>query len=160
MKEGIDYKRLCHKIIALWRDNKVPLNDGATEQELSEFEIQLGLALPADFRYFYSQVNGMPDLESDARLFSLWSISRMIQETDGITFDRNESPLVPFPRCLRLIRPCQSSFAVLAPFFCTGDDSTIEVSVEPYTLNLPMIFSKCETDEAATLKTKESLPLT
>jgi hypothetical protein len=69
-----------------------PLNDGATEQELSEFEIQLGLTLPADFRYFYSQVNGMPDLESDARFFSLWSISRMIQETDGITFDRTITP--------------------------------------------------------------------
>src|SRR5262245_103241 len=34
----------------------------------------------------------MPDLESDARLFSLWPLSRMIQETGGIVFDRTVTP--------------------------------------------------------------------
>jgi cell wall assembly regulator SMI1 len=80
----------------------VPLNAGATEQELSEFEMRFGLTLPPDFRYFYSQVNGMPDLESDARLFSLWPLSRMIQEADGIVFypqlprHESKSPLATF----------------------------------------------------------------
>ena len=92
MKEGLDYKQLYHKIVTLWREDNVRLNAGATEQELSEFEIRFGLTLPPDFRYFYSQVNGMPDLESDARLFSLWPLSRMIQETGGIVFDRTVTP--------------------------------------------------------------------
>ena len=34
----------------------------------------------------------MPDLESYARLFSLWPLSRMIQETGGIVFDRTVTP--------------------------------------------------------------------
>jgi SMI1/KNR4 family protein SUKH-1 len=92
MNDGLDYKKLCHKIVSLWQDDNVPLNAGATEQELSEFEMRFGLTLPPDFRYFYSQVNGMPDLESDARLFSLWPLSRMIQEADGIVFDRTVTP--------------------------------------------------------------------
>jgi len=49
MKEGSDYKQLCHKIVSLWRDDNVPLNAGATEQELSEFEMRFRLTLPPDF---------------------------------------------------------------------------------------------------------------
>jgi cell wall assembly regulator SMI1 len=59
----------------------VPLNAGATEQELSEFEIRFGLTLPPDFRYFYSQVNGMPDLESD-----------IFRESGAILIRQGESP--------------------------------------------------------------------
>lgn len=60
----------------------------------------------------------------------------------------------------RVIAILQSSYTPRASCFLTGEDSTMEVAVEPHTLNFPMTSSRCSTDRTATLKMKESGPLT
>jgi hypothetical protein len=83
---------LTQQIISQWQLENVPLNPGATEAELAAFEEHHDLALPAEFRYFYSVVNGMPDLESDKYLFSLWPLARMTEEYGGVVVDYASSP--------------------------------------------------------------------
>jgi len=52
MTQEFDYKKLSHQLIQQWRDENVPLNPGATTDELSAVEERIGRALPEDFRYF------------------------------------------------------------------------------------------------------------
>jgi len=72
-----DYTILAHKVVERWRNENVPLNDGATEDELLAFEKRFALTLPPDFRYFYSLVNGMTDSESDKHFFCLWPLEEI-----------------------------------------------------------------------------------
>jgi hypothetical protein len=78
------YRQLCQQLIDQWRQEKVPLNPGATEQELAAFENRLALRLPADFRYFYSLANGMTNSDTDKFFFNLWSFSQMLTTREGI----------------------------------------------------------------------------
>ncbi len=85
------YKLFSRLIIERWQHQRVRLNSGATEQELVDFEKLLSVNLPADFRYFYSLVNGMNDV-SDEHLFQLWSLSEITTANEGITI--NEPPFI------------------------------------------------------------------
>ena len=88
MTQERDYKKLSHRLIEQWRNQNVPLNPGATEQELSDLEKRFGLTLPEDFRYFYSLVNGMPDCEVDDHLFNLWPLSKISESITKGEIDR------------------------------------------------------------------------
>lgn len=83
-----DFTILAHKVVENWRNEQIPLNAGATEDELLAFEKRFALTLPPDFRYFYSLVNGMTDYESDKYLFSLWPLEWIAKE-----IERSRSPL-------------------------------------------------------------------
>ena len=65
MSEARHYKLLTRLILEKWQHQRVKLNPGATEQELVDFEKLLSVNLPADFRYFYSLVNGMNDVSDE-----------------------------------------------------------------------------------------------
>src|SRR5262245_4662540 len=91
-----DFKTLAHKVIENWRNEHVPLNAGATEEELLAFEKRFALTLPPDFRYFYSLVNGMTGYESDKYLFSLWpldGIATEIERSRTLLEERDEGTL-------------------------------------------------------------------
>jgi hypothetical protein len=77
-----DFKTLAHKAIENWRDEQASLNAGATDDELLAFEKRFALALPPDFRFFYSLVNGMADCDMDNHLFSLWPLDRIATEIE------------------------------------------------------------------------------
>jgi len=77
-----DFTTLAHSVIENWRNENVPLNAGATEDELLDFEMRFALTLPPDFRYFYSLVNGMSDYESDKYFFSLWPLDWIATEIE------------------------------------------------------------------------------
>lgn len=88
-----DFTTLAHSVIENWRNENVPLNAGATEDELLAFEKRFALTLPPDFRYFYSLVNGMTDYESDKYLFSLWPlewIATAIERSRALLEERDE----------------------------------------------------------------------
>jgi|ERR1051325_4896033 cell wall assembly regulator SMI1 len=74
------YKESVLQLIRYWRSQGVQINLGATEQELDAFENRFDLSLPVDFRFFYSVVNGMPGLDMDEYLFSLWPLQRIVTE--------------------------------------------------------------------------------
>src|SRR5262245_4168824 len=91
VEEG--FKTLAHEVIKNWRNGHVPLNAGATEDELLAFEKRFALMLPPDFRYFYSLVNGMTGYESDKYLFSLWpleGIATGIERSRSVLEERDE----------------------------------------------------------------------
>jgi len=72
-----DFTALAQKVVEQWRNENVPLNTGATEDELLSFEKRFALTLPPDFRYFYSLVNGMTEFESDKYFFYLWPLEEI-----------------------------------------------------------------------------------
>jgi hypothetical protein len=84
-----DFKALAHKVVEQWRNENVPLNPGATEDEFLAFEKRFALTLPPDFRYFYSLVNGMTDYLTDEYLFSLWPLEGIAKEIE-ISRSRSE----------------------------------------------------------------------
>lgn len=75
---------ISQQVIRFWRKEKVSFNAGATEEEISLFERSYQLSLPPDFRYFYTQVNGMPDGLADEWLFSLWSLQEISKHSEGV----------------------------------------------------------------------------
>lgn len=75
---------ISQQVIRFWRQEKVSLNLGATEEEISLFESRYQLLLPPDFRYFYTQVNGMPDGLTDEWLFSLWPLQDISKHPVGV----------------------------------------------------------------------------
>jgi hypothetical protein len=94
VEEG--FKTLAHEVIENWRNEHVPLNAGATEDELLAFEKRFALTLPPDFRYFYSLVNGMTDYESDKYLFSLWPLgwtATEIEKSRTLLEERDEGTI-------------------------------------------------------------------
>ena len=80
VEEG--FKTLAHEVIENWRNENASLNAGATEDELLAFEKRFVLALPPDFRFFYSVVNGMADCDMDNHLFSMWPLDRIATEIE------------------------------------------------------------------------------
>jgi hypothetical protein len=86
------FTHLTQQVVRQWQLENVRLNAGATEAELAAFEEHYDLALPAEFRHFYSVVNGMPDLEADQHFFSLWPLARMIEENEGVLVERSSPP--------------------------------------------------------------------
>lgn len=79
------------EIVALWREERTPLNAGATEAALARLEQLLGVPLPKDVRAFYSLADGMPDDHYDACQLSFWSIERIVRERAA------EAPAEPAP---------------------------------------------------------------
>jgi|SRR5262245_27726576 len=77
-----EFKKLAHEVIENWRNENASLNAGATEDELLAFEKRFALALPPDFRFFYSLVNGMAACDMDNHLFSLWPLDRIATEIE------------------------------------------------------------------------------
>src|SRR5262245_35586187 len=77
-----DFKTPAHKVIKNWQNENASLNAGAIEDELLDFEKRFALALPPDFRFFYSLVNGMADCDMDNHLFSLWPLDRIATEIE------------------------------------------------------------------------------
>lgn len=84
MSEANDYKELSARLIERWQKENLKLNAGATDQELTAFEKHYDLILPADIRYFYSMVNGMHEWDMDQVMFSLWPLSRIQENTEGV----------------------------------------------------------------------------
>jgi hypothetical protein len=70
------------RILERWRGQGVPLNPGASPQDLAALEVFLGCALPADVRRFYERANGMQELAHDSKMVSFWSIDRILREGD------------------------------------------------------------------------------
>jgi hypothetical protein len=68
------------RMLARWREERVPLNPGATAPQLESLERLLALPLSADLRTFYSAANGMEDYQHDPRMVSMWSIERIASE--------------------------------------------------------------------------------
>ena len=84
MEDEKKYKELSRKLIKQWQEEKIQLNEGATEEELNNFETELNIKLPKDFRYFYSLVNGMQEGCSDKHLFELWSLNYILKKEKGV----------------------------------------------------------------------------
>jgi hypothetical protein len=70
------------RIFEHWKGQRVPLNPGASAQDLAALEAFLGCSLPADVRRFYSVANGMLDGAYDSKMVSFWSIDRILREKD------------------------------------------------------------------------------
>ncbi|MBI4194198.1 MAG: SMI1/KNR4 family protein [Betaproteobacteria bacterium] len=70
------------RILARWREERVPLNPAATIMQLESLERFLGMPLPADLRGFYAAANGMEDYRHDSRMICMWSIERIVRERD------------------------------------------------------------------------------
>ena len=68
------------RIVEHWREERVPLNAGASVMQLESLERLMGVALPQDVLNFYSAANGMHDYQHDARMVSMWSIERTVRE--------------------------------------------------------------------------------
>ncbi|HET7597407.1 MAG TPA: SMI1/KNR4 family protein [Burkholderiales bacterium] len=68
------------RMVEQWREERVPLNPGASAMQLESLERLMGVALPPDVLNFYSAVNGMHDYQHDARMVSMWSIERAVRE--------------------------------------------------------------------------------
>ena len=80
VEEG--FKTAARELIENWRNERTPLNAGATEDELLALEKRFASTLPPDFRYFYSLANGMTDYESDKYFFSLWPLEWIATEIE------------------------------------------------------------------------------
>jgi hypothetical protein len=70
------------RIFEHWKGQGVPLNSGASNQDLAAFQTFLGRTLPADVSRFYSAANGMEDFAHDSKMVSFWSIDRILREKD------------------------------------------------------------------------------
>jgi hypothetical protein len=68
------------KLIREWRDAKVPLNVGASPQQLEQLREALGVPLPQDVARYFSLADGMVDPGMDRHLGNFWSIGRILSE--------------------------------------------------------------------------------
>lgn len=68
------------RMVEHWREERVPLNPGASAMQLESLVRLMGVELPPDVLNFYSAVNGMHDYQHDARMVSIWSIERAVRE--------------------------------------------------------------------------------
>ncbi|HEX6003972.1 MAG TPA: SMI1/KNR4 family protein [Burkholderiales bacterium] len=68
------------KMLQRWREERVPLNEGAGALQLESLERLIGQPLPSDVRAFYTAADGMPDYQQDPRMVSMWSIERVMRE--------------------------------------------------------------------------------
>jgi hypothetical protein len=68
------------RILALWRDERVALNPGASAMQMESLERLMDVPLPPELLAFYSAANGMQDYQHDARMVSMWSIERAVRE--------------------------------------------------------------------------------
>ncbi len=69
-------------VIKSWDTGKVSLNPGASQAQLDALEWELGFKFPYDFKQFYTTLNGFQDFEMEGNMFSVWSISRILQECE------------------------------------------------------------------------------
>ncbi len=80
------------ELIGAWRSEGVKLNEGAPEGRLARFERRHGVRLSQSFRALYRRVDGMPDLDCDARHLSLWPLDQITREG----FDQSDDTLFEF----------------------------------------------------------------
>jgi hypothetical protein len=70
------------KTLEHWRSQGIPLNPGASDQDLNRLEAFLGCPLPADVHRFYATADGMRDCAHDSKAVSFWPIDRILLEND------------------------------------------------------------------------------
>jgi hypothetical protein len=108
-----------HEILSKWRAEGVRLNPPASRVALAQLEAALGVPLPSDVRALYAAADGMPDFTHDSRLFSLWSIARILE--DGAQFAHRP------PGTLREIAFCDGLIDSYYYVFRVTDDGLVKV---------------------------------
>jgi hypothetical protein len=79
-KISVDAADPIDRLVNEWRVAGVKLNRSASERQLAQLEVLLGVPLPSDVARFYGLANGMIDYETDHHRVSFWSIERIMQE--------------------------------------------------------------------------------
>jgi cell wall assembly regulator SMI1 len=82
------------QLLEHWRTTGVPLNGGASLEQIAAAEQRCGTRIPEGLRSLYQAVNGMPERESDSHFFYLWPIEQLVAEAASWAVPANESILL------------------------------------------------------------------
>jgi len=66
------------ELVEQWRRQGVPLNPGASAEQLLRLRALLGVDLPSDVVRYFSLADGMVDPAPDASMAHFWSIPRIV----------------------------------------------------------------------------------
>jgi len=72
--------KTVEKVIFQWNNVGVELNEGASQEDIEQFEIELDFRFEDDFKTYLFIANGFKDYASDDDLFSFWSLDRIKTE--------------------------------------------------------------------------------
>ena len=75
---------LVEDFIAVLKNRGATFNPPASSGLLSHLHAHLQAPVPRLMRELYSRANGMPDMDVDEDLLSLWSIERILEDPDGL----------------------------------------------------------------------------
>jgi hypothetical protein len=67
-------------VVLKWRDEGVKINDPAPDELIENAEKVLNFRFPADFKEFYSAINGFKDLNWQEHMFHFWPLERIMEE--------------------------------------------------------------------------------
>src|SRR5262245_6348876 len=86
------------QILDHWRSTGVPLNAGASPEQIAGVERECGLTIPEPLRLLYQEANGMREGESDSQFFYLWPVEQAASESRawGIPADASTLPFGDF----------------------------------------------------------------
>jgi len=66
------------QLVECWKNDGLPIAEGASEEEISSFERDYRVRVPKAFREYLLAVNGMVHAhDSDGRLFAFWPLARI-----------------------------------------------------------------------------------
>jgi cell wall assembly regulator SMI1 len=70
-------------VLQHWQSTNVPLNAGASLEQIRAVEKTSGLSIPGTLRLLYQEANGMPERETDSQFFYFWPIEQVVSEMKG-----------------------------------------------------------------------------
>lgn len=79
-------------VVLKWRTEGVKINESAPNELIENAEKVLKFTFPADFKEFYSAINGFKDLDWQEHMFYFWPLERIMEET----FDLPDKNFIPF----------------------------------------------------------------
>lgn len=80
------------KVALKWRSEGVKINEPATDELIEHTEGVLKFSFPADFKEFYSVINGFKDLDWQEHMWHFWPLERIMEEYS----DLKDKDFIPF----------------------------------------------------------------
>ena len=70
----------AQNVICYWNEKNIDLGKGASESEIREVEVIIGIKFPTSFIELYKRANGFKDSGWTENMFSIWPIQKIIEE--------------------------------------------------------------------------------
>ena len=94
MRSDSGMPREVAELLEHWQATGIPLNVGASAEQIAAVEQQCGMRIPDVLRSLYQAANGMAHEESDLQFFSFWPVEQLVSEATAWRVPAGESVLL------------------------------------------------------------------